>query len=329
MPRTLVDDIAKIVGALGRVCREEGRPVIADVVSVARLGFEETSSDNWNGGTYGYTLQLEVPARTFARLGDGVDGIEKEILARIKRFTRLYPNEHVEGVIIAPSLEEQTPENVAKWKAAGTPSFWKEGTLRLFLSHVSSFKLEASAIGHSLSSYGISAFVAHEDIEPTNEWEDEIRLALATCDALACLLTSSFNESKWTDQEVGFAVGLGTLVVPVRLGLDPYGFMARYQGYSGFGKKPLELAEALAAILAKHQLTRARMAEALVISFENSTSYAEAKTRAKHLSLVQGWSNELAGRARRALTENDQIAGAYGVPTLVGQLLSTTFGRDA
>jgi len=118
----------------------------------------------------------------------------------------------------------------------------------------------------SLLRYGVTGFVAHKDIEPTKEWEAEIRLALTTCDAFACLLTDGFCSSKWTDQEVGFAYGSWNLVVPIRLGLDPYGFMARHQGYSGLGASRAEIADALVKILAKHDLTCVKMAHALVAS---------------------------------------------------------------
>jgi hypothetical protein len=319
--RSLVEDIAKILGALERVLREEGRLDVADLILEAKPGFEETSYDNWNGGTYGYTLQLEVPARSYAKLGDTVDNLEKDLKARIERFTRLYSNEHVEGVVIAPSLEE--PGHLAtRPTTVDVPAFWKQGTLRLFLSHVSTVKKDASALAGNLLSYGVSGFVAHEDIEPTKEWEDEIRLALSTCDALVCLLTNDFNQSKWTDQEVGFAIGRGILVIPIRMGLDPYGFMARYQGYAAFDKPSHVIAEVLVGILAKHPSTRGRTAEALVHSFEKSESYADAKANAKRLSLVDAWSSDLAQRVRRALKENDQVADAYGVPELIGRLLS-------
>jgi len=46
---------------------------------------------NWNGGTYGYTLQLQVSARVFAGLGDDVEKVEADIKKRIDRFARLYP----------------------------------------------------------------------------------------------------------------------------------------------------------------------------------------------------------------------------------------------
>jgi predicted butyrate kinase (DUF1464 family) len=183
--------------------------------------------------------------------------------------------------------------------------------------------VETSELAASLSGYGVNGFVAHEDIEPTKEWEDEIRLALTTCDALACLLTDGFGSSKWTDQEVGFAIGRGTLVVPIRLGMDPYGFMARHQGYSGISASRSEIAHALVKILAKHDLTRVKMANALVSSFERSDSFVTAKWRVNNLELVQHWSTELVERVNRASADNYQIAHAFGVPDRVRRFFSS------
>jgi hypothetical protein len=281
---------------------------------------EETSYDNWNGGTYGYTLQLQVPARVFAGLGDNVDKVEEDLKKRIERFGRLYLNEHVEAVVIAPSFSEESANAPTRTTAA--PSFWANGFFRLFLSHISAYKVETSDLAANLLRYGVTGFVAHEDIEPTKEWEDEIRLALTTCDAFACLLTDGFGSSKWTDQEVGFAIGRGTLVVPIRLGMDPYGFMARHQGYSGLGVSRAEIANALIKILAKHDLTRVKMAHALVASFEHSDSFATAKQRVGNLDLVQRWSAELVERVNQAVIDNYQIAHAFGVPEHVRRLVS-------
>jgi hypothetical protein len=42
------------------------------------------------------------------------------------------------------------------------------------VSHASAQRTLAAEIRTALEEYGVSAFVAHDDIEPTEEWEDEI-----------------------------------------------------------------------------------------------------------------------------------------------------------
>jgi len=82
------------------------------------------------------------------------------------------------------------------------PAFWRNNMLRLFLSHLAVNKKFAGELRDALLPYGISAFVAHTDIEPTLEWQVQIETALSTCEALVALLHDKFHASNWTDQEI-------------------------------------------------------------------------------------------------------------------------------
>ena len=110
---------------------------------------------------------------------------------------------------------------------------WGDGALRVFISHVAKDKEFAASLKVSLEGRGMASFVAHEDIEPMREWELEIEHALFSMDVLIALLTEGFSESKWTDQEVGVALGRRVPILPIRMGKDPYGFMAKYQAIPG------------------------------------------------------------------------------------------------
>ncbi|HVT59463.1 MAG TPA: toll/interleukin-1 receptor domain-containing protein [Thermoanaerobaculia bacterium] len=152
------------------------------------------------------------------------------------------------------------------------PSFWQRGNLRVFITHLATEKSVASAIQEKLSWYHISSFVAHKDIEPTRQWLDEIELGLNTADALVALLHPGFKQSNWTDQETGFALGRGLLVITVRYGQDPYGFLAKAQAIQGEGKDIEVLADEMFRLIRKHKQTRRTMAEALMQGFEGSSS---------------------------------------------------------
>jgi hypothetical protein len=155
-------------------------------------------------------------------------------------------------------------------------SFWEPRYFRLFLSHLSSFKKTTAVFQRTLRRFGISAFVAHVDIEPTRVWEDEIEAALFSMDALAAILMPGFKESNWTDQEVGVAVGRGVLIIPVIRGLNPNGFIAKYQGLQTSNKTVPRVATELFQILARSPKTRTRMLSCLVDTLLQSTSEEEA-----------------------------------------------------
>src|SRR5207253_879179 len=101
------------------------------------------------------------------------------------------------------------------------PSFWRPDMLRLFITHLASHRAFAGQLQELLLDYGISSFVAHNDIEPTLEWQVQIETALATCDALVALLHDKFHASYWTDQEIGFAMGRRVPTFAVKFGETP------------------------------------------------------------------------------------------------------------
>jgi hypothetical protein len=135
------------------------------------------------------------------------------------------------------------------------PPFWRKGMFRVFLTHLAMKRKFAADLQEALLDFGISCFVAHNDIEPTAEWCAEIEAALATCEALVALLHPTFHESNWTDQEIGFVMGRGLPTFAVHLGQDPYGFIGRFQAFNGYGKDPLELARDLFDAFLKHKQT--------------------------------------------------------------------------
>lgn len=129
----------------------------------------------------------------------------------------------------------------AGWTRRGSPEStgtipagpWKEGFLRLFLSHTKANKQLAGKIRERLLEQGIDAYVAHDMIEPTKEWMDEIEVALRTCDATTAILSEDFVESQWCDQEIGISIGRRILIIAVRQGADPHGFISKFQAVPG------------------------------------------------------------------------------------------------
>ncbi len=104
--------------------------------------------------------------------------------------------------------------------AAATKRIWGEQKYRLFLSHKSEVKAEVADVKKTLQLFGVSCFVAHEDISPTLEWQEEIENALGSMDGFAALMTPQYHDSDWTDQELGFAFARGVPIVGVQTHTD-------------------------------------------------------------------------------------------------------------
>lgn len=193
------------------------------------------------------------------------------------------------------------------------PPFWRKRMFRLFISHLSSEKALAAQLQEALLTYEISGFVAHNDIEPTLEWQTQIETALATADSLVALLHPAFHASSWTDQEIGFAMGRRLPVFAVRFGQDPYGFIGRFQGFVGGGKTPAALASELFDAYRKNKQSQKRMGEVLLNLFEDSSSFIAAKANIGYLEHLEVWDSSFVPRLEAAAEANSQISGSWGV----------------
>lgn len=166
-------------------------------------------------------------------------------------------------------------------------TFWEPHHFRLFLSHLSSYKKNVGSLQSALKNYGISAFVAHVDIEPTREWQDEIEAGLFSMDALAAILMDGFQKSKWTDQEVGVAFGRGVLVVPLIHGLNPYGFIGKYQGLKTEGKTVKQVADEIFKVLVASPKTKAKMLTSIVDTTLQAADENIALEKLQHLDKIK------------------------------------------
>lgn len=200
--------------------------------------------------------------------------------------------------IIGAPVSTTTPKEV---------SFWKPGHFRLFLSHLASFKAQTSHLQTALRKYAISSFVAHEDIEPTREWQDEIEAALQTMDALAAILMPGFQESKWCDQEVGFAVGRDSLVIPIRKGLDPYGFIGKLQGIQAQSKTIGEVAAAVFTTLVKSPKTQNKILHALSGAISNATTSEEGIEKVSILKSLDSIPVEVLENLKQQIVDNNRL----------------------
>ena len=83
-----------------------------------------------------------------------------------------------------------------------------------------------------LEEVGIDAFLAHEDLEVSEEWQQRILSELRRCDLFVPLLSKNFLASKWAPQEAGFIASRFPEVVLAPLSIDgttPFGFLSHVQ----------------------------------------------------------------------------------------------------
>jgi hypothetical protein len=205
--------------------------------------------------------------------------------------------------------------------ATGNAGPWQEGYARVFMSHIHEHRAFVGDVKRALARLGIDCFVAHDDIEPSQEWMNEIKLALATCDALAAFLHPGFRQSQWCDQEVGYCLLRNVLIMPLMFEKPPHGFLSQWQGHKCRGQTPGEVADSIFSTCLGDERLRPRLEEALMRAFAASQSYMEAADLGGRLSLIREWTPERTALLHEAYAQNDQIHGSFKTRAIVTPLL--------
>lgn len=166
-------------------------------------------------------------------------------------------------VVLRIAAELEMPEVVSRVSVSEPPENWKDiKDFRLFISHVSKDKRVATRLRETLEPFGISGFVAHEDIHPSFEWQDQIERALRSMDAMVAVHTEGFSKSYWTQQEIGFALGRGVYVISFKWGEDPTGFISKLQALARRDRSAEAIAKEIDRLLERDN----RTSEKLVIA---------------------------------------------------------------
>jgi hypothetical protein len=311
---TIPFETKSIVATLISLFRHQSKDEIVNILSNSTASIEETDYDNWNGGTHIYTLYLETSVELFASIETYLSKYEKEIASKLQVVLRDTGNTILNRVVIRPAFIDSSKIDLPLLNNKDIERIWGSYSLKVFISHQHMDKIHAKNLKHQLSKFKISAFVAHEDIEPTLPWQREIKIALNTMDIFVVLLTSQYRDSKWTDQEIGFAVAKKVFIIHVRDGLDPYGFIGETQSLSFPIDSSENLALGIVNILLKNTSMHEKMREALFVALENSNGHSIACKIMKKLESIDSviTKSEIQ-RIKKAAVDNSWVREAYTV----------------
>lgn len=296
--------------------------LLLEIITSARVKvIEETSYDNWNGGTYEHDVILFLPAEIIGQLGfDWEKQLGATIRDDLNKCAGSVNNESFRTVHLEladeSDVEYQRAVSLAQQPLHNpdTLSFWTPGHLRLFMSHRDTHKVAARALADALRSYGISAFVAHDTIEPMTTWQHEIEKGLETMEVMLAFVTDDFHESVWTNQEVGYALGKGVPVIPVKFERkDPHGFIGPKQALKGYHLEHVEeAAPAIYKLLVQKLGQKGRLQQALISAFASSGSWEAARERFDRMDgSVSTLSDDEASQIQTAYSSNESLHGAY------------------
>ena len=175
----------------------------------------------------------------------------------------------------------------------------------IFLSHRAEVKGKVQELKEGLERYGVSAFVAHSDIQPGKEWQEKILDVLGRMDAFVALLTDGFRDSKWTDQEIGYAIARGVPIISLRFDMDPYGFIEKYQALTcSWEDAPREIIKLL--------IDHSPVVDAYINAVSECRRWPAANQLAEILPSISQLTDEQVDRLVSAFNDNREVSGSFG-----------------
>ena len=307
----LPDNIERYLATLSKYYRKKKEERLQEIIVNSQYKID-SGSYNY-GGIYGHSLYLFLPRSIYMDTIDERGELRKRICTDLNKIQDIQ-YEEIDEVYF--KMEETNDQD---WRRESdkfisndkiipdsiTDRIWEEGHFRIFISHKAKVKIKASCLSDSLKDFGISCFVAHEDINPTKKWQNEIENALRTMNTFVALLTERFHDSDWTDQEVGFAFGTGVPIISVKLGQNPYGFIGKFQALScSWEDAPVKIAKIL---MEKELIT-----DPYIKAVKNCPSYSVGNKISKVLPAIRNLSEKQIKDLISAYNENTQVLESFG-----------------
>ena len=229
---------------------------------------------------------------------------------------------------MAAVVLETVPPFVASFaEEIDAPDLWREGYIRVFLSHLAEHRQFATDVRRDLHDFAIDGFVAHEDIEVSREWQAEIERALRSAHVFVGLVHEGFSRSWWTQQEVGWALGRGLPVFMIRLGEIPGGFPAKWQWPSMVDKDADLVATAIAKWITSNTQLSDLMVPGLIDVLRNAGNYFAAEAAAKRIEAVGKLTHDQLELLNEAFLANNQVHSSVLAYPVVERIL-TAHGRS-
>src|SRR3989344_4581354 len=185
---------------------------------------------------------------------------------------------------------------------------YKGKSLRIFVSYSSNDRKVVGEIKNSIERFGLSVFLAHEDIIPSSDWQIEI--------------INNFISSDWTDQESGMAVALDKFILPINVETVPYGFINRWHAFK-FDISNLENS-CLGVIKVIREISPFQdyLKDCMIASLELARSFYVANPISEELLKFQHFTSDQVNQIIRNAIRNNQFRMSSSGKKLINEIIS-------
>jgi hypothetical protein len=178
--------------------------------------------------------------------------------------------------------------------------------VKIFISYLTKEKHLAGEVKSLLDDKGFETSLAHEDIAPTAIWRNSIYEHLTGCDIMLPLLTEGISKSIWCNQEIGIALGLEKLIIPIKIDKNPEGFLSQYQALK-FPRDSKFPFDKLYGVIANDKKMGSLFRDFLIKVLEDSSSFIDAHRNAEKILKVDSFTPKQLEKIMKVSLNNDQI----------------------
>jgi hypothetical protein len=178
-----------------------------------------------------------------------------------------------------------------------------------FISYQTSNKDIAGKLKNILTDYGIDSFLAHEDIDVSEEWQAEIIKYLEKTTIFFCILSKNYLESIYCMQESGVAAFRSMTIIPLTVdGTSPPGFISKYQA-KRITFDELSIKDVIPGLLKYDKNEGIRIIIKLI---GQSGTYKDAEKNFEYiLPVLDKLTDEQADNLLDKILSNGQVKGSY------------------
>src|SRR5690554_267602 len=99
------EEFRKLLYTVSELLKADSENELKILLDNAEINIEETGYDNWNGGTYFFTIHLNIDVESFVNIRDKKEKIETDLLRRFEIGTRHIESEVISAVRIIPKAQ--------------------------------------------------------------------------------------------------------------------------------------------------------------------------------------------------------------------------------
>jgi len=128
-------------------------------------------------------------------------------------------------------------------------------------------------------------------------------------DMLIALMTNNFKNSNWTSQEVGYALGRKIPVLSINMGMEPYGFIQKYQAiHSNWDNIFVDIKDNIFTYF----LSIPKVLDTYIKLMKNCDSFNFGNDISKYLPYLTTLTEYQIIEIIEIFNNNDQLQGSYG-----------------